>query len=79
MLDGIRHRLGLKAEEIAMVGDRLYTDIAMARNAGALGVLVLSGESTLDDVKNASEASRPDLVVSNIAELGRLLKDSRSR
>lgn len=78
MLDGIRHRLGLKAEEIAMVGDRLYTDIAMARNAGALGVLVLSGESTLDDVKSAPDASRPDLVVSNIAELGRLLKDSRS-
>ncbi len=77
MLDGIRHRLGLKAEEIAMVGDRLYTDIAMARNAGALGVLVLSGESTPDDVKNAPEASRPDLVVSDIAELGRLLEESR--
>lgn len=78
MLDGIRRRLSLKAEEIAMVGDRLYTDIAMARNAGALGVLVLSGESTLSDVGNAPEASRPDLVVSNIAELGRLLEDSRS-
>ncbi len=78
MLDGIRRRLSLKAEEIAMVGDRLYTDIAMARNAGALGVLVLSGESTLSDVDNAPEASRPDLVVSNIAELGRLLEDSRS-
>ena len=75
MLDGIRGRLGLKPEEIAMVGDRLYTDIAMARNAGAFGVLVLSGESTLEDVKNAPESSRPDLVVENIAELGNLLKD----
>lgn len=74
MLDGIRSRLGLKPEEIAMVGDRLYTDIAMARNAGAFGVLVLSGESTLEDVKNAPQSSRPDLVVENIAELGNLLK-----
>ncbi len=78
MLDGIRSRLGLKAEEIAMVGDRLYTDIAMARNAGALGVLVLSGESTRADVEAAPESSRPDLVVENIAELGRLLQESRS-
>lgn len=44
MLDGIMHRHGLKPEEIAMVGDRIYTDTAMAHNAGAVGVLVLSGE-----------------------------------
>ena len=77
MLDGIRERLGLAPDQIAMVGDRLYTDIAMARNAGAFGVLVLSGESTLDDVEKAPEGSKPDLVVENIAELGRLLKESR--
>lgn len=77
MLDGICHRLNLRPDQIAMVGDRLYTDIAMARNAGALGVLVLSGESTLQDVKSALEASKPDLVVENIAELGELLRKSR--
>ena len=77
MLDGIRERLGLAPDQIAMVGDRLYTDIAMARNAGAFGVLVLSGESTLEDVEKAPEGSKPDLVVENIAELGRLLKESR--
>ena len=31
-----------------MVGDRIYTDVAMAHNAKAMGVLVLSGETTLD-------------------------------
>ena len=46
MLDGIRNRYGLQSDEIAMVGDRIYTDTAMAHNAGALGVLVLSGETT---------------------------------
>ena len=46
MLDGICKRHGLKRNELAMVGDRLYTDMAMAQRAGALGVLVLTGEAT---------------------------------
>jgi len=37
-------------EEIAVVGDRLYTDKAMADNAGVDFVCVLSGETTLDDL-----------------------------
>ena len=71
MLDGIEDRYGLEADEIAMCGDRIYTDIAMARNAGAFGVLVLSGESTEADVATAEE--KPDLVVPSLAEFGELL------
>ena len=71
MLDGIKERDGLEADEIAMCGDRIYTDIAMARNAGAFGVLVLSGESTEADVATAGE--KPDLVVPSLAEFGELL------
>lgn len=71
MLDGINERYGLEADEIAMCGDRIYTDIAMARNAGAFGVLVLSGESTEADVATAGE--KPDLVVPSLAEFGELL------
>ena len=78
MLSGIMSRHGLVPEQIAMVGDRLDTDIAMARNAGAVGVLVLSGESTMEDVKNAAKESTPELVVENISELGRLLKENRN-
>ena len=37
-------------EEIAVVGDRLYTDKAIADNAGVDFVCVLSGETTLDDL-----------------------------
>lgn len=73
MLDGIKERYGLEADEIAMCGDRIYTDIAMARNAGAFGVLVLSGESTEADVATAGE--KPDLVVPSLAEFGELLFD----
>ena len=46
MLRGILSRHALAPEQLAMVGDRLYTDMAMARRAGALGVLVLTGETT---------------------------------
>ena len=86
MLQGIMHRHGLKPEEIAMVGDRIYTDTAMAHNAGAVGVLVLSGETTMEPVKKVQadaatnpepEFYPPDLVVNNIAELGELLLESR--
>jgi NagD protein len=83
MLKGILDRHGLKPEEIAMVGDRIYTDTAMAHNAGAFGVLVLSGETTIEIAeKVAAEAANnespefypPDLIVRDIEELGELLK-----
>ena len=46
MLQGILQRHSLKPENLAMVGDRLYTDMEMAHRAGAFGVLVLTGEAT---------------------------------
>jgi NagD protein len=63
--------LGLTPDRIAMVGDRIYTDMAMARRAGALGVLVLTGEATAADA--AAQPQPPDLVLDDIGELGRLL------
>lgn len=76
MLKGILHRYNLRADEIAMCGDRIYTDVAMAWNAGALGVLVLSGETTLDTA--CSAARRPDIIAANVEEFGRVLVESRN-
>lgn len=76
MLSGIMSKHGLKADQIAMVGDRIYTDVAMARNAGALGVLVLSGETTLETA--ISSSPQPDITALNIEEFGNLLLASRS-
>ena len=87
MLKGILDRHGLDPEEIAMIGDRIYTDTAMAHNAGAFGVLVLSGETTLETAEAVAEDARtnpapeffpPDLIVRDIKELGELLIESRS-
>ena len=72
MLIGILQQKQLQPEEIAMVGDRIYTDIAMAQNAGAVGVLVLSGETTIE-VANAAP-NPPDVIAQNIGELGDLLE-----
>lgn len=76
MLDGILYRHGLKPDEIAMCGDRIYTDVAMARNAGALGVLVLSGETTLDTAMNSDP--QPPITAKNIMEFGKLLLESQA-
>jgi HAD superfamily hydrolase (TIGR01450 family) len=75
MLRGILHRHALAPEQLAMVGDRLYTDMAMARKAGALGVLVLTGETTKAGAALHSPA--PDLVVSGLAEFGERLQAAR--
>ena len=88
MLKGILDRHCLQPEEIAMVGDRIYTDTAMAHNAGAFGVLVLSGETTLETAEAVAEDARtnpapeffpPDLICRDIKELGELLLMARNQ
>ena len=59
--------LGLQPLECAMVGDRLYTDMEMAERAGVVGVLVLSGEANMDDLKDAKQ--NPDIIVESVADL----------
>lgn len=59
--------LGLQPSECAMVGDRLYTDIEMAERAGVIGILVLSGEATIEDMENAKQ--KPDLIVKSVGLL----------
>lgn len=76
MIRGIIERFAIAPDQIAMVGDRLYTDILMAHRAGALGVLVLTGESSLQDAQAANP--RPDIVVPSLAEFGELLTSARS-
>ena len=75
MLHGLMRRHHFAADELAMVGDRLYTDVEMARRAGAFGVLVLTGEATAEDAQKS--ASKPDLVASDIAQFGNLLAQTR--
>nr|MDQ3622495.1 HAD hydrolase-like protein [Verrucomicrobiota bacterium] len=75
MLRGLLRRHGLAPENLAMVGDRLYTDVEMARRAGAFGVLVLTGEATVEDAGRSRLP--PDLIAADIAEFGNHLAQSR--
>ena len=77
MLYCIRDKYGYKSDELAMVGDRIYTDVATAQNAGSLGVLVLSGETTLETA--IANDPNPDLTAENIEVLGELLVKSRKK
>lgn len=60
-------KFGYSKEETVMIGDRIYTDIACGIHAGIDAVLVLSGESTLEDVDKHSE--KPTYIFENIRTL----------
>ncbi len=75
MIRGILHRHALAPDNLAMVGDRLYTDMIMAQRAGTLAVLVLTGETT---AAQAAQHSPPlDLILPDIARLGEMLQAAR--
>lgn len=64
-------RTGLTCAELAMVGDRLYTDIQTGINSGMLSILVLSGETTPRML--AESSIRPDLVFHRLSDMIPLL------
>ena len=64
IIDALAVKYGLDLSEMAMVGDRMYTDIAVGANAGITSILVLSGESSMEDVL-ASEI-KPDFIFDDL-------------
>lgn len=76
MLHVILERYKLQPSEVLMVGDRIYTDVKMAHNAGAIGVLVLSGETTMDIARESDTI--PDIIANNLAELETMLVKARN-
>ena len=64
-------RTGLKAHELAMCGDRLYTDIETGLQHGMLSVLVLSGETTPEMA--AESSTKADLTFDRLSDMIDLL------
>ena len=60
-------RTGRSLGEMAMVGDRLYTDVATGVNHGMKGILVLSGEATMEDVAHSDV--RPDMILNRLSDM----------
>ena len=66
-------RNGFAKEETAVIGDRIYTDVKSGLNAGITGILVLSGETTVE-ILNASE-DKPHLVLNDASEILEILRE----
>lgn len=75
ILYGVLEKKGIAPCEAAMVGDRIYTDVKTGLNAGAVGVLVLSGETTLEIAAESDVV--PTLICRDIEEFGNMLEEAR--
>lgn len=73
MIDVISKMTGIPNERICAVGDRLYTDIAVAQNAGSVSALVLSGET--DEAMVEAAERRPDYVLRDVHQLHMILEE----
>ncbi len=71
MGDGVKELTGQSGNELVMVGDRLYTDIAFGVNNGFSSLLVLSGETTAESYRQS--AIKASAVLPSLNEIVRYL------
>ena len=67
IVDAALERTGLKAGEMAMVGDRLYTDIETGLRHGMTSILVMTGETT--EAMLAESETKPDLKYGRLSDM----------
>ena len=71
MVDIVRAKEHCSAEETVVIGDRLYTDIATGLNAGVTAVCVLTGEATVDAIRQGE--IHPTLTFASVKEIADVL------
>ena len=67
MIELAMEKCGASPSETAVIGDRIYTDVKSGLNAGALAILVMSGETTEEIL--AESPDKPDLVLRDAGEI----------
>ncbi|NLJ49149.1 MAG: HAD-IIA family hydrolase, partial [Candidatus Atribacteria bacterium] len=67
VIEYVAYRTKTTQNEIVMIGDRLYTDIAMGKKSGITTILVLTGETQKDDVKESPW--QPDYVFPSLNDI----------
>jgi 4-nitrophenyl phosphatase len=65
IVDAAAVKMNLQVNKLAMIGDRLYTDIALGKTSGIATILVLSGETKMEDLKDSP--FQPDYTFQNLA------------
>ena len=70
-IDNLKDKYNVDLKDVLLVGDRIYTDILVGVNAKVDTVMVLSGETTMDDLKKYGY--RPTYIIDSIKDLPKLL------
>ncbi|MDB4866195.1 MAG: family hydrolase [Cohnella sp.] len=80
LMDFALERAGLLPEEVWVIGDNPYTDIAAARAAGCASVLTLTGLCTAEDWEQQCRGAQamPDAVCVDLDELDIMLRTTES-
>ncbi len=65
IVDAAAVKMNLQVNQLVMIGDRLYTDIALGKSSGIVTVLVLSGETKVGDLQDSP--FQPDYTFQNLA------------
>ncbi|MBU3110005.1 HAD-IIA family hydrolase [Clostridium lacusfryxellense] len=68
----VLNNTGFNEEEIAFVGDRLYTDIAIGKDNDSVTILVLSGEAKLEDLDESE--IQPTLIFNSLGGIRDVLE-----
>ncbi len=72
MVDFVREKFAYDVAQTIVVGDRLYTDIATGINAGVTSVCVLTGEATIESIKNSD--LKPNYTFRSVKDLWHMLQ-----
>lgn len=67
MVEQVLNRDNVNGSQVLFVGDRLYTDVLMAKNSGSRSLLVLTGETTRDICQDS--VIQPDYILTSLAEI----------
>jgi len=70
IIDMALERLGLSRQEVVIIGDNLESDIKAGKNAGIRTILILTGVSSREDLRRATD--KPTWVVEDYRELEEL-------
>ena len=72
IVDAVSQKFGFSIAEMAMIGDRLYTDIALGQNSGITTCLVMSGETHPEDL--ATSQFQPSYTFENLEAIADWLR-----
>lgn len=72
IIDELSRKIQVPLEQLAMIGDRLYTDIALGGTTGITTILVLSGETQRSDLEGSP--FQPDYIFNHLGEVAEQLQ-----